>query len=101
MTAFRLLGKIPPISERHMLTVSQIREMGLSGDLSGAIEALETVFPIKGIGENNQVMSDLSEPIEDYGYGQIHREIVQPLRATQEVLRNITLTVSHLYGAYG
>lgn len=101
MTAFRLLGKIPPISERHMLTVSQIREMGLSGDLSGAIEALETVFPIKSVNQSDQPADAGSEPSEDYGYGQIHREIILPLRATQEVLRNITLTVSHLYGAYG
>ena len=84
-----------------MLTVSQIREMGLSGDLSGAIEALETVFPIKSVNQSDQPADAGSEPSEDYGYGQIHREIILPLRATQEVLRNITLTVSHLYGAYG
>lgn len=105
MYALSLVGRLRNLSARHDVSLEDIIDLILNLRIGEAVEMLETIFPasrnetdiIAGVSERGFEASQSSAA----GYDKLHRDILDPLRQTGELIRRISVANCHVYGAWG
>ncbi|MEQ8556938.1 MAG: phosphoenolpyruvate carboxylase [Henriciella sp.] len=105
MYALSLVGRLRTLSARHDTSLEDIIGLLLDLRLEDAADMLETIYPasrndtdlIKGVSEQGFEGASTSAA----GYDQLHRDIIQPLRLTGELVRRISVSNCHAFGAWG
>ena len=105
MYALQTAGGLPDVSERHDYDGGDIFKMIEFMQLGDAISELENIFPVSQAEDDEQAImkSKLAsmQISRMTDYENIHKSYIQPLRATEVVVRTTTLAIAHAYGAYG
>ncbi|WP_084396691.1 phosphoenolpyruvate carboxylase [Henriciella aquimarina] len=105
MYALSLIGRLRNFSARHDTSLEDIIDLVLSLRIQDAVEMLETIYPasrdetelIEGVSERGFEAAETSAA----GYDQLHREIIDPLRLTDELIRRISVATCQAFGAWG
>ena len=103
MRALTLVGRLPPISERHGCSREDILEDTQAMRLKSVVEVLGTVFPA-ATHETKQLRNMRKAKIEQStsgGYDHIHSDIIQPLARIDQLMHATSLALSQAYNAYG
>lgn len=104
MRAMLLAARIPEFSPRHDVTRGDLIDAVIDQDVERAAAILEDVFP-KARPEASLAgaVKEPGDAVADNagGYPEIHAAIVEPLRDTADLIRRITVTLGHVYSAYG
>ena len=77
----------------------------LNLQIDDAVDMLETIYPasrddtalISGVSEQGYEQARSSAA----GYDQLHKEIIEPLRLSGELVRRISVANCHAFGAWG
>lgn len=99
---FTLAASIPPFSPRHDVTREDLLDMALDLRFADLAEALTEIFPVTS--DAPAEFSQLAEPgpaNAQPGYPWIAREIAAPLRKIDRAIKEITVSITHFYGAFG
>lgn len=103
MHALALAARIPPLSNRHALSVDDLIEMIGQLQFTDTIEALCMIFPLEG--SSDDLRKNISEEgysqTSEGGYTEIHATIISPLKEILELMHRLTLAICQKYGAYG
>ena len=102
--AISLVASAPSFSRRHDVDHSELVELALGLKLEETIELLSKIFPAQSSVGN--VFAGLGEKIDSKdalggAYPEVHASIIEPLQSIRRQFRNISLAISHHYGAYG
>lgn len=103
MKALTLVGKVPPISERHGCSREDILADLQAMRFSAVIEMLCKVFPAS-TPETNQLRKmrkSSSKQAIAGGYDHIHKDIIAPIKKIEEIMHKTSLAISQAYNAYG
>jgi phosphoenolpyruvate carboxylase len=99
---FTLAAAIPPFSPRHDITREGLIDMALDLRFAELADAVTEIFPVTS--DTPAAFAALEEPgpaATQAGYPQIAREIAAPLRALDGAIKEITVAITHFYGAFG
>jgi phosphoenolpyruvate carboxylase len=99
---FTLAGAIPQFSPRHDISREALIDQALDLRFGEVADALAGIFPT--VDDTPAAFAKLTEPgemSEAAGYPGISRDIAQPLRAIDAAIKEITIGISHFYGAFG
>lgn len=99
---FTLAASIPPFSPRHDMTREDLIDLALDLRFADLAEAVMEIFPVTS--ETPPEFAQLSEPgpaATQLGYPRIARDIAAPLRTLDASIKEITVAISHFYGAIG
>ncbi|HRO04609.1 MAG TPA: hypothetical protein PLS69_13490, partial [Terricaulis sp.] len=99
---FTLAAQIPPFSPRHDVTREGLLDMALDLRFAELAEAVAEIFPVTS--ETPAEFANLAEPgplAAQPGYPAIAREIAAPLKALDTSIKEITVAITHFYGAFG
>ena len=103
MQGFSLAASTPLFSHRHDLSHAVLVDMALDLRFADVAETIETIFPTGQ--EAAEAFTALTEPSdiasEQAGYPQVKRGIAEPLRRIDGAIKEISVGISHFYGAYG
>lgn len=105
MYALSLVGRLRNLSARHDVSLEDIIDLVLKMQIDDAVEMLETIYPasrdetalVSGVSERGYEQPRSSAA----GYDQLHREIIEPLRLSGELIRRISVANCHAFGAWG
>jgi len=105
MYALSLVGRLRNLSTRHDTSLEDIVGLVLNLQIDDAVDMLETIYPasrddtalISGVSEQGYEQARSSAA----GYDQLHKEIIEPLRLTGELVRRISVANCHAFGAWG
>ncbi|WP_084419922.1 phosphoenolpyruvate carboxylase [Henriciella litoralis] len=105
MYSLSLVGGLSNVSSRHDISREDILTMILELRIDEAVETLETIYPasrndtdlIDGVSENGFESGDTSAA----GYDSMHRNLIDPLRVSGELIRRISVANCHAFGAWG
>ena len=103
MQALTLVGRLPPISERHGCSREDILEDTQAMRLKSVVEVLCSVFPA-ATHETKQLRNMRKAKTEQStsgGYDHIHSDIIQPLARIDQLMHATSLALSQAYNAYG
>ncbi|MEM5518362.1 phosphoenolpyruvate carboxylase [Henriciella sp. AS95] len=105
MYALSLVGRLRNFSARHDISVEEILDLVLNLQIDDAVARLEEIYPLS---RNDSDLADgLTEPGFEAssdavsGYDLLHRDIINPLRLSGELIRRISLANCHAFGAWG
>ncbi|HRE45730.1 MAG TPA: phosphoenolpyruvate carboxylase, partial [Terricaulis sp.] len=99
---FTLAASIPAFSGRHDMTRDDLIDLALDLRFADLADALMEIFPVTS--EAPAAFDALTEagPADAHaGYPHIAREIAAPLRALDAAIKEVTVSVTHFYGAFG
>ena len=99
---FTLAASIPPFSPRHDVTREDLIDLALDLRFADLADSVMEIFPVTS--EAPPEFAKLSEPgpaDAHTGYPKIAREIAAPLRALDAAIKEITVAITHFYGAFG
>ncbi len=99
---FTLAAAIPPFSPRHDITREDLIDLALDVRFADLADAVTEIFPVTS--ETPAVFADLKEPgpgAAQPGYPEIARDIAAPLRALDAAIKEISVAITHFYGAFG
>jgi phosphoenolpyruvate carboxylase len=100
---FALAGAIPPFSPRHDITREGLIDLALDLRFADVANALASIFPTTA--ETPAAFTGLDEAGEpaaaQAGYPEITRTIAGPMWAIDATIKEITVGISHFYGAFG
>jgi phosphoenolpyruvate carboxylase len=102
MQGLTLAASIPPFSERHDTTREALIDQALELRFVDVADALAEIFPVTD--DTPAVFAKLEErasSTEQAGYPEIARDIAAPLRVLDAAIKEITVGISHFYGAFG
>lgn len=105
MYALSLVGRLRNLSTRHDTSLEDIVGLVLNLQIDDAVDMLETIYPasrddtalISGVSEKGYEQARSSAA----GYDQLHKEIIEPLRLSGELVRRISVANCHAFGAWG
>lgn len=104
MKAFLLVASVPVFSGRHDMTRQGLFELVFALDFGGVASVLEEIFPSDAghaIALKN-IREEADDPrADEHGYPDIHHEIIEPLRQIERLCKEISVGISHFYGAWG
>jgi phosphoenolpyruvate carboxylase len=102
MRGFELAARIPPFSPRHDLTREDLIDAALDLRFTDVADTLTEIFPVnEGAPAAFAELEEPGEPAVQAGYPEIIRDIAEPLRALDRAIKQVTVGVSHFYGAFG
>ena len=101
---FVLTASTPPFSARHELSHEALIDLALDLNFEEVAAAIEEIFPESD--NAPAAFEALSERMSDTerrggGYEQLWREIASPLREIDRSIKEITVSISHYYDAFG
>ncbi|GAM99041.1 phosphoenolpyruvate carboxylase [alpha proteobacterium U9-1i] len=99
---FTLAGAIPAFSPRHDISREALVDQALELRFAEVADALAGIFP--AMDDTPAAFAKLTEAGEhdlQAGYPAIGRDIAQPLRAIDAQIKQISVAISHFYGAFG
>jgi len=104
MHAFLLVAQLPDFSARHDVSREDVIDLVLSLRIPEAVAILDEIFP--GARAEAQRLAAISEPADQddeagYGYPEIQATIVRPLARVHPLLLDISVGLSHHFGAIG
>lgn len=105
MYALSLVGRLRNFSARHDISLEEILDLVLNLQIDDAVARLEEIYPLSR--DDDELVSGLSEPGFEAssdaltGYDLLHRDIIDPLRLSGELIRRISLANCHAFGAWG
>jgi len=104
MHAFLLVAQLPDFSARHDVSREDVIDLVLSLRIPEAVAILDEIFP--GARAEAQRLAAISEPadqddVTSYGYPEIQATIVRPLARVHPLLLEISVGLSHQFGAIG
>lgn len=103
MHAFALVASLPAFSPRHDMTQDSLIDLALSLNLTEIARTIVEIFPPAGQGAPELVgLAERAEAGDDAdGYPEIEKRFAQPLNEIDKIVKDITVGVSHFYGAFG
>ncbi|MGB3627771.1 MAG: phosphoenolpyruvate carboxylase [Henriciella sp.] len=105
MYALSLVGRLRNFSARHDTSVEELIGLVLNLQIDEAVERLNIIYPASR--DDTELVSGVEEPgfeatsPDETGYDSLHRQIIDPLRLTGELIRRISLANCHAFGAWG
>ena len=99
---FTLAASIPPFSPRHDTTREDLIDMALDLRFADLADAVTEIFPVTS--DTPAEFKALKEPgpsAAQAGYPEIARDIAAPLRALDNAIKEISVAITHFYGAFG
>lgn len=99
---FTLAASIPQFSPRHDTTREDLIDMALDLRFADLADAVTEIFPVTS--ETPAEFKALKEPgpsATQAGYPEIARDIAAPLRALDNAIKEISVAITHFYGAFG
>ncbi len=105
MYALSLVGRLRNLSARHDTSLEDITDLVLTLRIPEAVEVLEMIYPastaeadlVTGIDEAGFEASGSTAA----GYDDLHKDIIDPLRLSGELIRRISVANCHAFGAWG
>ncbi len=103
MHAFTLVASLPAFSPRHDVTQDSLIDLALSLNLTEIAGTIVEIFPTSGQGASElSGLTEPADPLDDIaGYPEIERRFARPLLEIDVILKDITVGISHFYGAFG
>ncbi len=100
---FMLAAQIPAFAPRHDIAPDQVMALVLSMDVPEAVSLLKEVFPADGVVSASASFNEEANymPGETSGYLNLHQHLIKPMAESYEVLRRISVAVSHHFRAHG
>ena len=98
---FLLAAAIPDFSPRHGITRASLAQRLLRLDVPASLAFLAEVFPASPDADADRDYGEPRVPPEAGAYAQEHATIFRPMGALFELLREITVAVTHEVGAFG
>lgn len=100
---FLLAAQIPPFAPRHDIAPDQVMALVLSMDIPEAVSLLKEVFPADGVKGASATFDEQADylPGETGGYLTLHQQLVEPMAQSYDVLRQVSVAVSHHFRAHG
>ncbi|OFX13872.1 MAG: hypothetical protein A2516_01420 [Alphaproteobacteria bacterium RIFOXYD12_FULL_60_8] len=100
---YLLASRLPKFSNLPDITMVEVVEDLLQLDVLGAVENLKRAFPISGSAFDNETFGEPASYKSDsaQGYAQEHRELFDPLVEIYDLVRRVSVGVSHIMGAVG
>lgn len=103
MRAATVAASAPTFSFRHGVTRADLMERTLRLELAGVASTLADIFPIEDEGAGAFAALHEAASGDDFppGYPEVRSEVIEPLRAIDRTLSEITGSVAHFYHAFG
>ncbi len=103
MHAFTLVASLPAFSPRHDVTQESLIDLALSLNLTETAGTIVEIFPTAGQGASElSGLIESADPADDVaGYPEIEKRFARPLLGIDVILKDITVGISHFYGAFG
>ncbi|MGE3301928.1 MAG: phosphoenolpyruvate carboxylase [Hyphomonadaceae bacterium] len=100
---FMLAAMTPPFSPRHDLTREDLIDQALDLRFADVSDALAAIFPASTAPPTafDALAEQADAPGPHAGYAHINRELAEPLRAIDAAIKEITVGITHFYGAFG
>ena len=103
LRVFAMAMRIPAFSHRHDVTVEELIGKLLELDVPGAVDILMQTFPVDA---EPLDLEDFGSPAtyrgeEERDYRMEHRTLFRPLLEIHDLIRRISVAISHLAGAHG
>lgn len=103
LRVFEMAMRVPPISLRHDVTLEEMVARLFELDVEGAVRILKEAFPAD---PEPLDLEDFGEPAtyrgeSDRDYREEHRLLFEPLSDIYDLIRRISVAISHLVGAHG
>ncbi len=100
---FLLAARVPEFAPRHDITPDQVMALVLSMDVVEAAELIKEVFPGEGVSSSSATFNEEATymPGESGGYLNLHHHLIEPMVDSYEILRRISVAVSHHFRAHG
>jgi phosphoenolpyruvate carboxylase len=103
MEAFSITASTPVFSPRHETTHDGLIDLALDLRFTEVADLIERIFPISD--DRGDAFAGLAEPsemaVDHIGYEAIRDRIAAPLRDLDDAIKEITVAISHFYGAFG
>jgi phosphoenolpyruvate carboxylase len=103
MEGFSLTASTPVFSHRHEMTHESLIDLALDLRFSEVADVIEQIYPSSRT--TPFAFAALEEPREaeanQAGYPEIKANIADPLREIDAAIKEITVGISHFYGAFG
>jgi phosphoenolpyruvate carboxylase len=100
--AMTLTASIPQFSPRHDITRETLIDLAIELRLGEVAEALAEIFPVTDAPPAAFAqLEEAASPSAQPGYPEIARDIAQPLRSLDAAIKDVTVGISHFYGAIG
>lgn len=103
MQGLMIVARTPPFSRRHDMSREDLFERAFALQFREIANLLTDVFPdrARDIAALGGLQEQGEEDAGPHGYKAVHAKIIAPLREVADLLDDITLAVSHAYGAFG
>lgn len=101
---YLLAARIPEFASRHDVTQEQVMSMVLSLEIPMALSVLREVFPMEPLDEVDASFDEESTyhaTGENVGYVVLHETLIDPMERAYELLRQISVCISHHFLAHG
>lgn len=105
MRAIEIAAEFPAVSARHGFDIEEVRALVFRMQLDDAADLLSQAFPLHSREMN--VLEGLSESRSqddrqsEQDYARLQEAFVRPLRQSAELIKRISLAITHVYGAHG
>jgi phosphoenolpyruvate carboxylase len=104
MRAFLLVAGLPAFSSRHDATRESVFEIAFELKFDALADLLSEIFPAAA--PDGLEFTGIAEPADDlgdtpHGYPEIHATTIAPLREIAAAILEISVGLSHAYGAFG
>ncbi len=104
---FVLAAQIPPFASRNDITPEQLMSLILSLDITEALAVLREVFPAEmpeaeeAAFDEETTYDGTSATSTEGGYRRLHNELIDPIAQSYDILRHISVGISHHFLAHG
>lgn len=100
---YLLAARVPPFSARNDITRADIMKLILSLRIEEALDMLTEAFPRTMPRRSDYSIEEPASYTGEEGsdYGEIHRCLIDPIREAFKIVRQISVGISHHYGAHG
>lgn len=100
---FILASRIPPFALRNDVSTEQVMDLVVGLDVDRAVEILRDVFPssVNDPGDAKFIEEASYNPDVAAGYHDLHERLMDPMQDSYDLVREITIGVSHHFRAHG
>jgi len=100
---FILAARIPPFAERNGISAERVLDGILNLDIPSMVETLREVFPRAETDPGDAMFIEEATYTSDVsgGYHDLHERLLDPMLEAYDLVREITIGVSHHFRAHG
>ena len=100
---FILAARIPPFAERNGLSAEQVLDGILNLEVPSMVDTLREVFPRTETDPGDAMFIEEATYTSDVsgGYHDLHERLLDPMMAAYDLVREISIGVSHHFRAHG